>query len=389
MPKHKRRIAIITGTRAEFGILETVIQAINRRRRIESRLIVTGMHLLRKFGHTIDEISGKGYSIDATVRMQSGRDDAAAQAGAVGRGIEGIARELDRLDCDTVLVIGDRIEAFAGAAAGALSRRLVAHIHGGDRAPGDIDESLRNAITRLAHVHFAASQDAADRLARMGEPKDRIHLVGAPGLDAIRLFRVAEKRSRKNTARLRELLGSIIDQPYAVVVQHASGRPASVEARVMRALIRAVDANALPAVAIWPNSDPGHDGVIAELEKVSKRQSWRVFRSLVREDYLRAVYRAAVLVGNSSSGIIESASLGVNAVNIGPRQEGRLRCGKNVIEAAETASGISRAIQTALKQPRPDPDYSVYGDGRAGERIARILETVQPSSDVLRKMLSY
>lgn len=388
MSRRKRRVAVVTGTRAEFGLLESVLQAIARRHRIEYRLIVTGMHLLRKFGHTLDEIRAKGYRIDAAVRMQSGRDDAVGQAGAVARGVGGIARAVEDLDCEVVLVLGDRIEAFAGATAGALARRVVAHIHGGDRAPGDLDEALRNAITRLAHVHFAASQDAADRLERMGEPPDRIHLVGAPGLDAIRQFCRAEKPAHARRM-LRGSLGEIAERPYAVVVQHAFGRGPAVEARAMRAVVQAVRRSGLAGVAIWPNSDPGHDGIIGELEKLATASGWRVFRSMRREDYLRAVQHAAVLVGNSSSGIIESASLGVNAVNIGLRQEGRLRCGDNVIDADETAAAVERAIKTALARSRPDPDRSVYGDGRAGERIASLLERLRIGPRTFRKTLTY
>ncbi|MBI4578477.1 MAG: UDP-N-acetylglucosamine 2-epimerase (hydrolyzing) [Planctomycetes bacterium] len=392
---------MITGTRAEFGTLEPVLKAIARRgqlaravplgvARLDSRLIVTGMHLLAKFGRTIDEIRGKGYRIDETVRMQTGRDDAVAQAAAVARGVDGIAAALDRLGCDIVLVLGDRIEAFAGACAGAITRRVVAHSHGGDRAPGDIDEPLRNAITRLAHVHLAASRDAARRLMRMGEPQERIHVVGAPGLDAIRDFRRAERRSPGRTSRrLAELIGTVAEQRYAVLVQHPCGRDPETEASVTRRAIGAIERAGLAGVAIWPNSDPGHDGIIRELGRLTGRPAWRVFRSLVREDYLRLVHRSAVLVGNSSSGIIESASLGVCAVNIGGRQAGRLRCGSSVIEVDETASAIQRAITSALARRRPDPGKSVYGDGRAGERIARILSKVRVDDATLRKVLSY
>lgn len=383
-------VAVITGTRAEFGLLEPVIEAVGRRGTIACKLIVTGTHLLPKFGRTIDDIRRRGHRVDATVKMQTGRDSERVEAAAVSRGIAGIAAALDRLGCNTVLVLGDRIEAFAGAVAGVTSRRMVAHIHGGDRAPGDIDEPLRNAISRLAHVHFAASQDAADRLIRMGEPRRRVHRVGAPGLDAILAFRQAERRSPAATARrLRELLGPVADRPYAVLVQHASGRAASVEAKVMRTAVAAIEAAGLAGVAIWPNSDPGHDGIIRELEKLRRRSGWRVFKSLPRDDYLRLVFRSAVLVGNSSSGIIESASLGVCAVNIGHRQAGRLRCGGSVIDAAETDAAVRSAIKRALTAPRPAPGRSVYGDGRSGPRIAHLLERLRVNPATLHKSLDY
>jgi UDP-hydrolysing UDP-N-acetyl-D-glucosamine 2-epimerase len=322
--------------------------------------------------------------------MQSGRDEAGAETAAVARGIDGIARALDRLGCNIVMVLGDRIEAFAGACAGAIGRKVVAHIHGGDRALGDIDEPLRNAITRLAHIHFAASRDASDRLTRMGEPPKRIHLVGAPGLDAIREFIQTERRSARATdLRLAELIEPLAAKPYAVLVQHPCGRKPATEAAVMKAAIKAIEQNGLGGVAIWPNSDPGHDGIIRQLQRLERRPNWRVFLSLAREDYLRLLHRSAILVGNSSSGIIESASLGVGAVNVGARQAGRLRCGPSVLDATESFQAIARAIRTTLRQPRPKPTSSVYGDGRSGERIARILEKIRVNEALLHKELTF
>jgi len=381
---------MITGTRAEFGVLESVLRATHTHRRLDPKLIVTGMHLLGKFGHTIDQIRQAGWRIDATVRMQTGRDEPGAEALAVARGIAGIARSIERLKCDIVVVLGDRIEAFAGACAAACGRRVLAHIHGGDRALGDVDDALRNAITRLAHVHLAASKDAADRLRRMGETPARIHRVGAPGLDDIRRFRQADRANRQSgDCRLREILGPLADTPLAVVVHHPRGRSARLEAGTCRQIVAAVEQCKLAGVAIFPNSDPGHQGIIDVLTGLRDRPGWRIFRSLPREDYLRLVSRSAVLVGNSSSGIIESASLGVRAVNIGPRQSGRLRCGSNVIEAAETSPAIVRAIRQALRQPRPTPGRSVYGDGRAGQRIADILGHLKITPALLQKELTY
>ena len=387
----RRRVAIVTGSRAEFGLLPPVLRALAGRSGLEPRLIVTGMHLLPKFGRTIDQIRGAGWRIDATVKMQSGRDDPAGEAPAVARGIEGMARALKRLDAQIVVVLGDRIEAFAGACAAVLTRRVLAHVHGGDRAPGDIDEALRNAITRLAHVHFVASQDAADRLRRMGEPPWRIHRVGAPGLDGIRLLQEADRRSpRAVERRLATLLGPLADTPYAVIVQHPRGQPPRAEQAVMNNILGAIERSGLGGVVIYPNSDPGHQGIIRAIGGLrTKPPRWRVFRSLAREDYLRVASRSAVLVGNSSSGIIESASLGVCAVNVGPRQQGRQRCGPGVIDAGENRAAITRAIRAALDRPRPRPGRSVYGDGHAAERMATILRGLTMRPALLQKHLSY
>ncbi len=176
-----------------------MLRAVAKQPRLDLQLIVTGMHLLRKFGHTIDEIRADGWHIDATVRMQTGTDAAGGEAEATGRGIAGIARAIERLHTDVVLVLGDRIEAFAGASAGAISRRLVAHVHGGDRALGDVDDALRHAITKLSHVHFVATREAEQRVRRLGEEPRRIHRVGAAGLDEIRAIRPPTKAWLCNT----------------------------------------------------------------------------------------------------------------------------------------------------------------------------------------------
>ncbi len=388
--RNKRRVAVVTGSRAEFGLLEPVLHAMQGHPRLDPRLIVTGMHLLPKFGRTIEHIRAAGWRIDATVRMQTGEDAAAAEPLAVARGMAGIARALHRLRCEIVVVLGDRIEAFAAASAAATGRLIVAHIHGGDRATGDVDDALRNAITRLAHVHLVASRDAADRLKRMGEAPERIHRVGAPGLDAIRVFHDTQ---RADPARCEELLrariGSLADRSYAVVLHHPCGRLAHVEAATMRHIVAAVTRCGLAGVAIFPNSDPGHEGILKILGQVARKHDWRRFWSLPREDYLRLVSRAAVLVGNSSSGIIESASLRVNAVNVGSRQLGRLRCGPNVIDCGETAAAITAALRTALDRPRPSPQRSRYGDGQAGPRIAEILDGLDITPDLRQKALTY
>jgi len=386
----RRRIAVVTGTRAEFGLLDPVLRAMARRRRLQPRLIVTGMHLLRRFGRTIDHIRDAGFSIDAVVRMQSDRDEVAQQPIALSRGIAGIARAIDDLDCEIVVVLGDRIEAFAGACAATLGRRLLAHIHGGDRALGELDDVLRNAISRLAHVHLVASKDAAHRLRRMGEPASRIHRVGAPGLDDIRAFRQAERRSRRSTDRwLAQNLGPLAGQSYAVVVQHPTGRSQEQEAATMRLILAAVERCGLAGVVLYPNSDPGHSGIISVIRELRDRRRWRVFRSLGRVDYLRLLCRAAVLVGNSSSGIIESASIGINAVNVGSRQAGRLRCGPNVIDARETGPAITRAVRRALRRAHPASARCGYGDGRAGERIAEVLQRLVITPALRARRLTY
>lgn len=377
--KPVRRVAVITGTRAEYGLLTSTMRAIEAHPRLSLQLVVTGMHLLPQFGHTVDTVVRDGWRIDARVRMQSGSDDALDQAEGLSRGIAGIARFLNAAKTHIVVALGDRIEAMAGALAAVTTGRILAHIHGGDVAQGDFDDSLRHAITKLAHVHLAATRRAARRIIRLGESPDRVHVVGAVGLD-----------------RLRELLAS--DKPsagksgQALVVYHAWGRSPAAEARTMDAVLRAVASLGLRRLIVYPNTDRGHRGVLRAIDKHRGKCSHRdvqVFRSLRRDEYLRTLLRADVLVGNSSSGIIEAPLAGTPSVNVGPRQAGRQPGGPSVLQVDETYTAIRAGLRAALgKRPRPSR-RSIYGDGRAGERIARTLAELPATEGSARKIITY
>lgn len=375
--REPRRIAVVTGTRAEYGLLRTVMHELGARKGARLQVIATGMHLLKKFGHTIDDIRADGFRVDATVKMQTGRDDVLDQSAGLGRGVEGLARAFVRLKTDIVVVLGDRIEALAGALAATTTQRILAHIHGGDVAVGDADDSIRHAITKLAHFHFAATADAAKRIIKLGERREFVFNVGAPGLDELRpLIKRAPKR---NEAADR----------HALIVHHAIGRSAADEKKTMRNLLAAVNDSGLSATIAYPASDPGHTGIIDAIREWTPKRPHRVYRSMPREQYLRALITADVLVGNSSSGIIESAFAGTPAVNVGPRQTGRLRGGPSIIDCGESRAAIRAAIATALrKRPRAGA-RSRYGDGTAGERIADNLLRVPLSDDVRRKQITF
>jgi GDP/UDP-N,N'-diacetylbacillosamine 2-epimerase (hydrolysing) len=387
--QRRRRIAVVTGTRAEYGLLTSTLRAITDEPRLTLQLVVTGMHLLRQFGHTVDDISRDGWPIAARVPMQAGSDDSFDQARGLSRGTAGIARFLERAKSDIVVVLGDRIEAMAGALAAVTTGRVLAHVHGGDVAPGDFDDSLRHAITKLAHVHLAATRAAARRIIRLGERPDRVHIVGAPGLDRLRELLDSGERSAKRPPCDSLRPG---DRGTALVVHHACGRPAAIEARTMNAILRAVASLGLRRLIVYPNTDRGHRGVIAAIEQ-HQRQSRpgdvEIARSLPRDDYLRALIDANVLVGNSSSGVIEAPSAGTPSVNIGPRQAGREPGGRSVRDVAESYTAIRAAVQTALSAHTKPARRTVYGDGRAGQRIARVLARLPLTMDFRRKVITY
>ncbi len=373
--RRRRRVAVVTGTRAEYGLLRSTLQAISEQRRLNLQLVVTGMHLLPKFGRTIDMICRDGWPIAAKIRMQTGKDDPADQAAGLSRGVAGVARFLIQARSDIVLVLGDRIEAMAGALAGVTTGRIVAHIHGGDIAPGDIDGCLRDSITKLAHLHFAATPAARRRLIDMGEAVKRVYVVGAAGLDD--LLQLLQHRASPSGSTGRSL-----------IVYHPCGRPEAIERRTMARLLRVVEGSGLQRTIIYPNSDRGHSGVVKAIEehrRGSTNGGVHVFRSVPRDQYLRLLIDSDVLVGNSSSGIIEAAAAGTPVVNIGDRQHGRERNKRWVIDVGESADSISDGLRRALNKSPRRSARTAYGDGRAGRRIARILASVSLTETLRRK----
>lgn len=377
-----RRVCVVTGTRAEYGLFRSVMQAIDSSKILQLQTIATGMHLLRKFGHTVRDIERDGFSIDAQVAMQRGDDGEMDQAMGLSRGVAGIAKALEKNKADIVLVLGDRIEAMAGALAAVSTGRLLGHIHGGDLAAGDFDDSLRHAITKLAHVHFPATKSSAKRIIKMGEPAERVHVVGAPGLDHLREL-IGKYKGRRRISP---------ESKRALIVYHAFGRSAAHEKRVMGSILQAVDRAKLDATCIYPNTDRGNVGVIEAIERHARgigSGRFRVAKSLGRGEFLRALIEADVLVGNSSCGIIESATAGTAALDIGPRQEGREVCGKSVIHVGESIEAIGLGLSRALRKRPVIGRASVYGDGRAGRSIAKLLGRVSLSDDYVRKLNSY
>jgi len=374
----KRRIAVVTGTRAEYGLLQSTMTAIRSHARLQLHTIVTGMHLLRKFGGTVKQIESDGFKVDARVAMQRGDDSATDQAKGLARGVAGIARYCQNADIDIVLVLGDRIEAMAGALAAVTTGRVLAHVHGGDLAQGDFDDALRHSITKLAHIHLPATRAAAQRIVRMGEPRRRVHLVGAPGLD--RLFEL--KKSVRRNAKTKR----------AMVVYHPTGRAADREQRVMRTILHTIADAGMTPLIIHPNSDRGHTGVLHAIDRFCANgapSGTQVFPSLPRDEFLTALIESDVLVGNSSCGMIEAPAAGTPTINIGPRQRGRQAGGATVLDTDESAAAIRRALRQTCKQGPITRPTRVYGHGGAGRKIAEILAQVRLDEPLRRKHNAY
>ena len=382
-----KKIAVVTGTRAEYGILQPVLRAIDAKQGLRLLLVVTGMHLSHEFGYTVDEIEKDGFKISARVDMVPGSDTLEAMAESVGTGIIGMAKTWQQLKPDIILVLGDRVEPLAAAISGAYMNILVAHIHGGDSSKGGLDEYARHAITKFAHIHFPATQRSAERIIKMGEDEWRVHVVGSPAMDAILNEPLIPRE------QVIKKFGIDSEKPLILLVQHPVTTEADKAGEQMTETLEAVTELGYPVIQLYPNADAGGRRIIEVIRDYEKRYSFiKTFKSLPRREYLSLLKVTSVLVGNSSSGMIDAPSFGLPVVNIGGRQEGRER-GDNVIDVGYNKEKITTAIKKALTDTKflkvVKKCYNPYGDGKASVRIAEILSSIANTPQLFQKKITY
>jgi len=354
------------------------MEAIQSHSELSLSVVATGMHLSAQYGRTVEEIRDDGFTVEREVLMQIDGDSGTAMAKSLGVGTTGLADAFASLNPDIVLLLGDRDEALAGALAAAHMNIPVAHIHGGDSMYGAvIDDSIRHAITKFAHIHFPASELSAKRIRKLGEEEWRITISGAPGLDDILAGDFEDPVTVLSKYDLDPL------EPLLLLVQHPVTTQSERAGEQMKTTLDAVESFDTQIVVIYPNSDAGGNQIISEIESREFSQPVRTFRSLPRDEYLALMYAADVMVGNSSSGIIEAPSFNLPVVDVGPRQEGRQRA-KNVISVPHKAVRIREALSRVLSDSN-QTEISVsatnpYDHGGAGKRIANRLAEVKIDS---------
>ena len=375
-----RSILYITGTRADYGLMRHTLTTINASSDLSLKLLVTGMHLSPKYGHTVDEIRADGFDIAAVVATNLDEGTGQSMATAIGEMIVAFTKIMSDNRPDILLVLGDRGEMLAGAIAAIHLNIPVAHIHGGERS-GTVDEPVRHAISKLSHFHFVATQEANDRLTHMGENPRHIHIVGAPGIDGI-LGLASWSRDQ-----LADELDLDPARLVALMVFHPVLQEQADGATYTRAIISQLLAKEFQIVALMPNSDSGSDHIREILLQASERGEVTLAAHLPREKFVSWMAVADLIIGNSSAGIIEAASFGTPVVNIGNRQNLRERNG-NVIDAPPKRRAISDAIDDALSARRFER-CNVYGDGHAADRITKLLATMSIDAEVMDKCCSY
>jgi UDP-hydrolysing UDP-N-acetyl-D-glucosamine 2-epimerase len=372
-----RKVCVVIGSRANYGSIKAVMRAVCAHPDLELRIIVGASALLDRFGSVVDVIERDGFRPDARVNMIVEGETPVTMAKSTGLGLLELPTLFELLEPDVVVTVGDRFETMATAVAAAYMNIPLAHTMGGE-VTGTIDESIRHAITKLAHVHFPANQQAAERIIRLGEHPDSVHVVGCPRMDLV--AEVTANGGIEIDAEWleREGVGGHLttDRPFLLVSQHPVTTEYGQAEHQIHETLMALRELAMPAIMLWPNVDAGSEDIARGMRKFREHHrldAIRFYKNFPVETYLRLMKSAACLVGNSSSSIREGAFLGTPAVNIGSRQDGRER-GPNVVDAPHDRQAIVAAVRRQVAHGRYAPAH-LYGDGTAGPRIASILAT--------------
>ena len=367
-----KKIAVISGNRAEYGLLAPVMRRIGDSPSLDLQVIVTASHLLPEFGLTVETIERDGFEIDRKIPQISSALDGFDVAHQVGEGTVAIAEAFSELEPDVVVILGDRYEMFAAASAAFFLDIPILHVHGGEVTSGAFDDAIRHVISQLSHVHAVAAPEYRERLIRAGANPETVHVIGGLGVDAVYSLTLSSREDLERELNLE------LTEPLFLVTYHPVTRADHDTKQDVKALVAALDLYPDATVVFtMPNTDPEHQEIVEILElAVSSRNKWFLFPSLGSKRYLSLMTHASVVIGNSSSGFTEAPSVGTPTVNIGPRQDGRLAAA-SVLSCGPQFSEISETIDRAL-----DEDFvrsiegsgSPYGRPGAVEAIVGILE---------------
>ncbi|MCC5785786.1 MAG: UDP-N-acetylglucosamine 2-epimerase (hydrolyzing) [Phycisphaerales bacterium] len=368
-------VMVVTGSRADFGLLTPVMRAIEAHPSLDLLVVAAGSHLVMP-ALTFRDVKAE-FPVSDSVPMQvAGRVGRSEDVEAVGVGIGRFGRSMQRHNPDWVVVLGDRIEAFAAAAAASIGGRALAHIHGGDRAEGVADEAMRHAITKLAHLHLAATEASAQRIIKMGEKPELVRVIGSPAVDGLGGIEPLSDTEFKS-----------LGEPEALVLMHPIGRHPEEEEHAGSAVFEALGGKRV--LALWPNFDPGRQGTLRAIHQAGVKSREHLPRVVFVGLLKKLAGAGGLLVGNSSAALIEAAAVGLPAVDVGQRQAGRERAGNVVHAERETPDAIREAVDAALQLDRSSFTHP-YGEGDAGKRAAESLASVDPRSPALiRKRCVY
>ncbi|HEY9745949.1 MAG TPA: UDP-N-acetylglucosamine 2-epimerase [Oculatellaceae cyanobacterium] len=389
MTAKRLKVGVFTGTRAEYGLLHPIVKGMQQAEDFEPALYVSGSHLDPRYGGTLSEIHEDGLPIALQLPLEETGSNLAGETGVLCQRLGAFFAEPEnRPDC--VLLLGDRYETLAVAVAAFLSNIPIAHLHGGDVVRGGmLDDPIRHAITKLAHLHFPATRASAERILKMGEEPWRVVVTGAPALDNIRTVERLERSFFAERYRLDP------EKPWILFTQHPITTEPELAGAQARQTLSAIASlgDVVQVMVTYPNHDPGSQDIIAVIEQeFAHLPQFRVEKSLGRVKYLNFLRHATVVVGNSSSGLLETAHFQVPCLNVGERQKGRER-GGNVVDVTQNPEAIAQALRKILF----DADFRMrlqqaehpFGDGNCTERVLEVLRKTTFDHRLLRKQLTY
>ena len=361
MKKELYRIVFITGTRADYGKLKSLIKSLQDNSKFEVHIFVTGMHMLTKYGYTCDEVEKSGWpNIYKYVNQSSGD----SMDHILSKTILGLSDFVREITPDLLIIHGDRVEALAGASVGALNNILTGHIEGGE-VSGTIDELIRHAVTKLSHIHFVSNEDARKRVIQLGENLDSIHVIGSPDIDLM------NQSALIPLGRVKKRYEFNFDE-YAILMFHPVTSELNDIARQIKVIVDEVIDSELNYIVIFPNNDPGTDLIIREYERLSNIDRFRVYPSMRFEYFLSLLSSAKFIIGNSSAGVREAPHFGVPAINLGSRQSNRV-ISKSVINEEIIPDRVNKAILYA-NRINLDPT-SLFGTGNSNEKFLELLNS--------------
>lgn len=367
-----KKICVVSGSRADYGLLRPVMMGIRASHKLDLQLIVTGMHLSPEFGSTVDLIEEDGFRVDRKIETLLSSDTAAGVTKSMGLGLIGFADILSELKPDLLLVLGDRFEIFVAATAAMAARVPIAHLHGGELTEGAFDDAMRHSITKLAHLHFVAADEYRKRVIQLGEQPDRVFLTGALGVDNILSLRLLKRSELERVLGIKFSSRNLLITFHPVTLEHNASSMQLDE--LLNALESLKDTS---LIFTMPNADNEGRGLMKKIQNFCLRHSnAHVFTSLGQLNYLSCIKQVDAVIGNSSSGLIEVPSLNKGTINIGDRQKGRLRA-SSIIDCDPNRLSIGNAIATLYSdefQSQLNEVSNPYGSGGASNMIVRILE---------------
>ncbi len=382
----KRKIVVVTGSRAEYGLLKNTMREIDKSRKLELYIIVTGTHILKEYGYTYMEIQNDGFNIYGKIginKADNGANNIAEEMGVIMIGLSGI---INKIKPDIMLILGDRYEMLAAASTAVGMHIPIAHISGGEVTEGAIDDQIRHAITKMAHIHFPGAMIYANNIRKMGEESWRIFNVGDPAIENIKLTPIILKED------LEKELGISIDRKTLLVTYHPVTLELSKLNEQMDNLIMALRKHTGSVIITYPNGDEGSSVIVEKWNKFAKeKDNVCIVKSLGIKRYVNVMRYCGAVVGNSSSAIIEAPFLKVPVVNIGNRQKGRVMA-ENIYSCGYETTDIDEALKNVLSEEfrkKANNATSIYGEGETSKEIVKVLETIKIDDKLLKKKLCW